>query len=555
MNLKTKFFMPLLVILLMGMTTTAFAQMTCSVSSTPVSRATRTGHTELAGDLTFACTEIAGTTNDARITIDFGAPITNDTDYPPGGGIAITDATGHFTTAAIDDINYEDGQIILTVPGQATTAGETSAFTLTNVLVSIASLGPTVDELIAEVSVSSGDNISIVANQDEATVISSIADGLGDVELDEGPARWLAPGTPVTPDTAGFSIEVEEGYIDMFRNEAQGPPGATNSVMLAFEFSDIPEGAEIECAAALTGGDYGFAGDNALALPVGTDPEDLGGAGEAGTVDADDDTLFVGFDDPTDLDEVETVTLFCGIDAEFDLDDDGDIDAADLTIASGGFAVGDASLPLLGDISVRVTLAPTGDALDDGDPIEDVDDGGFVPRYEEDFTDELIVLNFTPATTTFLVPLAMGTPAVPAPFGSYDTGIAIANTTADPFDDDEGGAFAQEGTITFYFFPTTGDPFTITPEQLAGSCGLDAAGELASGRTFLCNTSEILREGGRTTAFTGYIFIVANFTNGHGTAFIYGGTPQERFTSATDVLVINPPAVVARIANPEPTFK
>jgi hypothetical protein len=552
MQLKTKIFMPLVVILLMGTMTTAFAQLTCSVSSTPVSRATRTGHTEPAGDLTFTCSEGAIATDAATVTVDFNAPITNSIGYPVGGEVSITNETGVFgppgsDVAEVDSINHVTGQIVITLDATAPDGIGTSSFTLTNVLVSLVDV--TSANLRASVSVSPGDNISIVANQDEATVISSIREGLADVEIGEGPARWLATGAPVTAADAGFTVDVTENYIDMFRNEADAPNGASNGVMLEFQFSGIPDGAELTCQAVVNGGTSVNVPMD-LSSDIGEDPDPVG-FGATATVDADDSTIWAMFVAPTDLAAIETATLDCG---ELDL-------AAPAGPDTAGFELGDADLPLTGNITVRVTLAPTGGALDDltnADPTDDVriaSESGFIPRYEEVLTDALTVLSFTPATTTMIVPLAMGTPVSPAPFGSYDTGIAIANTTRDPFTDDEGGAFEQSGGVTFYFHPNTGDPFTVTPAQLAGSCGTNAAGAVEAGRTFLCNVSEILREGGQTAAFTGYLFIVADFTNAHGTAFIYGGTPQERFTSATDILVIRPPAVFPRIDNPEPTWK
>jgi hypothetical protein len=524
MQLK-KFFVPLMVILLMGMTTTAYAQLTCSVSSTPVSRATQTGHTEPAGDITFTCAPGPNPTTAATVTIDYNAPITNNEDYPPGGEIEITNTTGSFVgTVSVNSINNEGGQIVLNIVAIGVPAA--SQFTITHVLVSLSDV--TTGNLRANVSVSPGSNISIVANQDSATLISSIRPGLGDIDVGEGPAQWLATGQPVTAATAGFTVEVEEGYIDSFRSQDQAPDGATNSTMVAFEFDGIPDGSELTCSAVLEGD------DDDIPLVLGTDQTEFGDFEGEATVDADDSTLYVGFPD-TDLTTTETLVLDCGVD-------------------SPGFDVGDADLPLTGNITVRVTLAPTGDALDDGDVFDVPDDGGEVPRFQEDLSDPLTVLSFTPATTTFIVPLVMGTPVTPAPFGSYDTGLSIANTTTDPFDDDEGGAFPQSGTITFYFFPTVGDSFTVTPTQLAGRCGLNSTGTLMTGRTFVCNTSEILRAGGRTAAFTGYAFIVANFTHGHGTGFIYGGTPQERFTSATEMLVIAPPAQTPRAQNPEVTY-
>jgi hypothetical protein len=511
--------------------------LSCGVASTPVSRATATGHTEPAGDLIFNCVAGPNPTTASRFTIDYGVPITNSTTYPaPPGNIVIENATGSFAAAGqtptVETVNNETGQIVVLVPAQGVPAN--GSFSLANVLVSL--FGATGTTLDASVSVSPGNNVFITAGQNVARVISSIQPGIEDVEVDEGPARFLATGTALVPtQTDFFTIAVTEGYIDAFRSQDQAPDGATNSVWLMVEFDGMPEDGEMVCSATIADG-------TVRAVTVGTDTDDVDNA--TATIDDGDTTLFVAI--PNDLDpgagvqepdlgQIETITILC---EDFD------------------FA--DSPTPLVGEITATVTLAPTGDALDDGDVLTDPTDEGRIPRYEEEFFDAITVATFTPATTTFLIPLVMGNPAVPQPFGSYDTGIAIANTTLDPWetgdDPDEGGALEQDGTLTFYFFPTSGDPFTVTPAQIAGTCGANGGGVLARGRTFVCNTSEILREGGRTAAFTGYVFVVAGFTNGHGTAFIYGGTPQERFTSATDILVINPPAVTQRVLNPEPTF-
>ncbi len=54
--MRFKLFVPLMALfLIMGMSNAAYAQITCSVASSPVSRATLSGHTEPVGDLTFIC--------------------------------------------------------------------------------------------------------------------------------------------------------------------------------------------------------------------------------------------------------------------------------------------------------------------------------------------------------------------------------------------------------------------------------------------------------------------------------------------------------------------
>jgi hypothetical protein len=168
---------------------------------------------------------------------------------------------------------------------------------------------------------------------------------------------------------------------------------------------------------------------------------------------------------------------------------------------------------------------------------------GQIPRYQSTPIAIGTVLAFTPNTTTFIIPFAIGDPSTTAPAGAFDTGIAIANTTGETIGGTgifaTGGAQAQAGTITFHFFPSSGtaaDRFSVTTASVA------------SGASYVANVSEILRGAGRTASFIGYIIGVANFTNGHGMAFLYGGTAAGRITSATDVLVISSPVNSARSA-------
>ena len=95
--MKTKMLMPVLAILLVfGVANTAFAQLSCSVASTPVSRDTDTGHTEVVGDLIFNCAGGPTATTEATMTIDYGVVVTNSTAYPVGKPIAIISNTGGF---------------------------------------------------------------------------------------------------------------------------------------------------------------------------------------------------------------------------------------------------------------------------------------------------------------------------------------------------------------------------------------------------------------------------------------------------------------------------
>jgi hypothetical protein len=144
------------------------------------------------------------------------------------------------------------------------------------------------------------------------------------------------------------------------------------------------------------------------------------------------------------------------------------------------------------------------------------------------------------ANTTLLIPYAVKV-------GTYDTGIAIANTTLDPFGA-SGGATASAGTMTFTMFPrnaTGADPsFALTTSStVRPGVGLSTSGTLVAGGTWTGLMSDIMTAAGKTGDYFGYIFIQTNFLNAHGAAYIFNGAG---FTSATPVLVLLPPAGASR---------
>ncbi len=92
----------------------------------------------------------------------------------------------------------------------------------------------------------------------------------------------------------------------------------------------------------------------------------------------------------------------------------------------------------------------------------------------------------------------------------FDTGIAIANTTLDPY-----GTTPQQGTITLNFYgslPGTPAPAPITPQVSASvAAGTELIFTLSSGGDHGI-TSEV--------GFTGYMIAIAQFQFCHGFAFI-----------------------------------
>jgi len=136
------------------------------------------------------------------------------------------------------------------------------------------------------------------------------------------------------------------------------------------------------------------------------------------------------------------------------------------------------------------------------------------------------LITIVPATTNLFMPYV-------TTLAGYDTGIAIANATKDPFALTP--VTPQSGTITFYLFPAGGTMFSITPTGTAG--GL-TGGALASGSEYVYLLSTLLADAGKPAAFSGYIFVVCNFTNAHGQYFI---SNFDSFTNGSLMLVTSTP--------------
>jgi hypothetical protein len=98
----------------------------------------------------------------------------------------------------------------------------------------------------------------------------------------------------------------------------------------------------------------------------------------------------------------------------------------------------------------------------------------------------------------------------------FDTGIAVANTSADPF-----GTVTQHGPITFYFFGS-GANGAAAP---GGTTGI-TTDDVAAGTVFAFTLSggvpagAAAGTGGDTAGFQGYMIASANFQYCHGFAYV-----------------------------------
>jgi len=164
------------------------------------------------------------------------------------------------------------------------------------------------------------------------------------------------------------------------------------------------------------------------------------------------------------------------------------------------------------------------------------------PTFTDVEAGPITVINIVPANTTLLMPYAVV-------IGAFDTGLAIANTTADPFGSGNGGATPSNGTITLSFFPTTatggaGTPFSLTTSStVKPGVGLSSDGTLAAGATWVVLLSQLLTAAGQTGLYQGYIFIQTNFLLAHATATI---SDFKTYSLTSNVLVLSPPSTSAR---------
>jgi hypothetical protein len=579
MTLK-RLLMPMLVMgIVLLMSSMAFAQtaINCGLSvplgSTP--RATATGHTEPiaagppvldvpsgvkvspptpgGGALRVTCINNtgapAGSATDpgvVALTISLGVPITNTTTSHPSATTAVRlgGFIGDFTAAnvSINTVSNSGGTIVIglgTPTGTPTTgitftAGPfTSSFDILGVLVSTngktgavtASLTSTGGIAVGPATTGAG----TASGPASLNVIDSILNGLQDPNV---PAAL--PGLPFFTGVSGgaavlnsaglavkgnFVIRIPENYPDMFRESAQfNGPGTTgdfpqspsSDTQVQVILNNIPSGLDISgCAATIT---------NAGATAV------TGGAPT------------ISFTNITAAAPILTVNFTTGVDL-----DNLDI----LWIKCATVGVGTATLPLPSTaVTAQVELAPTGSALSGTGTALTALTTGQVPRYQAALqpATAITVVVFPPSNTTLLLSFGFVGPG-------YNTGVAVANTTTDPFGVAGGGAAPSEGTVSFLLVKNDGTSKTYTTGTGSPGSGLTGAGVVKSGSTYVVNLSELLSAASFGTTFTGYVFVTANFTNAHGAATIYT-TNNGAAALSSPVLVL--PAISTAAPRPSP---
>lgn len=127
------------------------------------------------------------------------------------------------------------------------------------------------------------------------------------------------------------------------------------------------------------------------------------------------------------------------------------------------------------------------------------------------------------------------------PAAGYDTGIALANTTTDPFV--VGGAAKQSGPCTLYGYPTTPSTLGSGPTALAALAYTTPS--VPTGATWANSLSQVAPY--NAADFTGYVIAVCNFQNAHGFAFISDNLGTSNgITQGYVALIIPTPALLSR---------
>lgn len=509
----------------------------------------------------------------AILVFSFGVPITNTQTHPTAfNGIRLSNSTGAFiaptfvstagpTTAAnitnagvanigIASVNNSAGQVVVGLgtpvavsstitPQNPTTsiafpANSTSTFDLQGVLVSTSGKTGSVDVAMIDIAG------AVTTAVGTAQVITSVAPALGDLTVPSTgipavvaanvnclPAGTCTGGAAVlnsngTALKSNFTMRVQEGFADMWKESglqtagdgfnAGGvfPLNASSDTTVFFKFTGLPAGFNVtNCQATLTDTN----GNISVGMPNATT-----------TVNSTQPLILVDFGAQPDQANIDVLWVTCAT-----------------------VGVGTAALPLpTTPITVQVEMGPEGTALTALGAAQTGLATGLVPRYTASYSPAagVTVVLFPPSNTTLLIPFAAVAPG-------YNTGIAIANTTTDPFTPAGGGATPQDGTCTFTFYKNDLTSKAYTTGSSSPGTGL-TSGSVKSGSTYVVNLSDLLASTAAnvTTPFFGYVFVTCNFTNGHGSATVYTTADGAAALSAP-VLVVGAISSAATRPSPE----
>jgi len=437
-------------------TVAAFAQATYTVGSTPVTTVVESGYTERTGDITFTPVNAAGYLTTTG-TITIDY---NDSPITYLGAVVVTGTGGVDAELVAGD---EPDQLVILIEPNG--SSDDYNIRVTGVRVQVAG-DPGVAPLNVEIT--SVGNL-IVAGQTNPRVLNAVHAGLASF-TGTTPVRINAV-TGLIDGTSGVQLTAVEGFRSAFALFSETGYNAQQQLKIVLDRA-IPTGITVY-------------------FP-GTDSSGLWALVSGGTLNS--SSTFpptavyqlTADTDVTSVEEFELISVTIAADP-----------------ASGG-AYADTTL------NASISLAAT-------------HYGGSttIPRYAYVPVGLVPLISFYHPTTTLLIPYAYTNP----PFEDdpvYDTAFAISNTTSDPGFGVMGfeGAVVQSGTFSIYMYDSTGDVYVAESADLDDK-GVLVNGALPAGATYSGLLSQVLdavTEG--PDLFSGYMFIVCQFTNAHGEFFI-----------------------------------
>lgn len=529
MTFKSKMMVGVLTMLVFfAMASSSFAQVSLSLIPDPSSNEVQTNNNAQtaspgvsgAGILVSGSLIANSPLTTTTLRISYPSPITSSPagfvapSIPTNDPIRIEGATGVFAGVGVPVLNTENSRIEISLPGVPGGNNQSGSFRLVGVRIDANGKS---GAQTASASLNSSANNYILTTT-SVTVINNIGPGIGSMAVGARSINATNNNGTATiftnrniPD-ANASFVITEGISSAFRTATQSSnsgAAVANGSQIRLTFNGVPSGVTLTLTA-----NAGDANNNRTVSISNT------------AITSTATTTVISFTGNSSS-TVPSLTASDQVEIQA-------VVSANTT----------AAVTTAGAISVTATMYPIGEALNNntstalGQPRQDQ---GY-PTFIQADVGPVTIVNIVAASTTLLIPLA-------EKVGPFDTGIAIANTTRDPFGEAGGGATPSAGTLRFDFFPSSATGagtacFLQTSATSRPGVGIASDGTIPAGATYLALLSQLLPLSNCAAGdFFGYVFVTANFLDAHGSATI---SDFRTYSLATDVLVLPPPSTSPR---------
>jgi hypothetical protein len=505
------------VVLMLALAPSSFAQIELKLFNTPAAmevnndRHARTADLgSIGAGLLVSGTLIANSSlSSLTFTLTFPAVVTTSGTFPNGTeGIRIEGATGVFAT--INTFTRTSNTLTFILP-EVGNNNQSGSFRVTGIRLDANNLAMPAN-LVSAVLSSSAHNY--IAPNVMPTLITTSSAGLSAPVI--GPDNTTAAGTITifTNQVGGVysdatsTITLGEGFASAWRTSTQGSVNGTGTGIFGNGFRFTIKG-----------------------MPLGTTVTITPRAGGPVLDTADGVGLNFSAGSTTNTDRTATFLITSTDNA---LMESKNFDIVLTGTPTAGFTAG--------AITLTATMAPVAPATSGAGSCASPFHCSTVPKFLASETAALTIGNVVVAKTTMLLPYVV---SIGAGGSTYNTGVAIANTTLDPFGVAGGGATATAGRLTFHLYQRSatgaaGNTSYSTSATVAPGSGLSTTGTVVAGGTWSGLMSEILsKQTALTGDFIGYMFVEAEFLGAHGVAYLLTGG---NISSGLPVGILPPPA-------------